>query len=143
MLAVACAAAITVGILTAATSPLVPAAAIAAVVLIGAIWARPILGIAFFVAIVAIVPFGVIPIPLAGAQLTFVDAILIATFSAVIGRVAFNRWHLPVGPAGQALVAFVLIAGPAFVAGGVSTPRPPQLIPPFAKLLASLLFFLI
>jgi hypothetical protein len=143
MLAVASVAAIVVGLLAAATSPLLPAAAIAGVILVGAIWAKPILGIAYFVAIVAMLPFGVIPIPLAGAQLTFVDAILIATFSAVIGRVAFNRWHLPVGPAGQALVAFVLIAGAAFVAGAVSTPVPPELIRRFGKLLASLLFFLI
>jgi hypothetical protein len=143
MLAVACVAAIGVGLLTAATSPLVPAAAIAALLLVGAIWARPILGIAFFVAIVALVPFGVIPIPLAGAQLTFVDAILIATFSAVFGRVAFYGWRLKTGSPGLALLAFVLVASAAFVAGAVATPVPPELIRRFGKLLASLLFFLI
>lgn len=143
MLAVACVAAIAVGLLTAATSPLVPAAVLIAVILLGAIWARPIVGIAFFVLAVATLPFGVIPIPLAGAQLTFVDAILIASFSAVIGRVAFSRWHVPVGPAGLALLAFVLVASAAFVAGGASTPVPPELIRRFGKLLASLLFFLI
>ena len=97
MLAVACGAAIAVGLLTAATSPIVPAAGIAALLLVGAIWARPVLGIACFVLIVAMLPFGVIPIPLAGAQLTFVDAILIATFLAVLGRVAFGGWRLSGG----------------------------------------------
>src|SRR4030081_529643 len=126
MLAVAGAAAIGVGVLTAATSPLVPAAGIAALLLIGAIWARPVLGIAFFVLIVATLPFGVIPTPLAGVQLTFVDAILIATFLAVIGKVAFGRWRLPVGPAGAALIAFVLVATAAFVAGSASAPMAPE-----------------
>jgi hypothetical protein len=81
MLAVAGLCAIGVGVLTAATSPIVPAAALLGLVLLGAIWARPVLGAALFVAIVATLPFGVIPIPLAGAQLTLVDAILIATFT--------------------------------------------------------------
>src|SRR5712692_5494950 len=143
MLAVAGVSAIGVGVLVAATSPLVPAAALVGLAILGAIWARPVLGAAFFVAIVATLPFGVIPIPLAGAQLTFVDAILIATFSAVLGKVAFGRWRLPVGPAGVALIAFVMVASAAFVAGSASAPVPPELIRRFGKLLASLLFFVI
>ena len=143
MLAVACVAAIAVGLLTAATSPLVPAAGIAALLLLAAIWARPVRGIAFFVLIVATLPFGVIPIPLAGAQLTFVDAILIATFLAVLSRAAFGGWRLRVGAAGLALIAFVLVATAAFVAGSASGPVPPELIRRFGKLLASLLFFLV
>src|SRR5216683_6460338 len=135
MLAVACGAAIAVGLLTAATSPLVPAAGIAALLLVGAIWARPVLGIACFVLIVATLPFGVIPIPLAGAQLTFVDAILIATFLAVLGRVAFGGWRLPIGAAGALLIAFVLVAIAAFVAGSATGPVPPELIRRFGKLL--------
>ena len=143
MLALACVAAIAVGLLAAATSPLVPAAGLVALGLLGGIWARPVLGIAFFVLIVATLPFGVVPIPLAGAQLTLVDAILIATFSAVLGRVAFSRWRLRVGPAGVALITFVLVASAAFVAGSASSPVPPELVRRFGKLLASLLFFLI
>ena len=143
ILAVAGVSAIGVGVLVAATSPLVPAAALVGLAILGAIWARPVLGAAFFVAIVATLPFGVIPIPLAGAQLTLVDAILIATFSAVLGRVAFGGWRLPVGPAGLALIAFVLVACAAFVAGSASAPLPPELIRRFGKLLASLLFFLV
>src|SRR5437016_3175022 len=116
MLALACVAAIAVGVLTAAISPLVPVAALIGLVLLASIWARPMLGIGFFVLIVATLPFGVIPVPLAGAQLTFVDAILIATFAAVLARIAFtNGWRMPVGSAGGALIAFVLLAGAAFV----------------------------
>ncbi|MCA1645132.1 MAG: O-antigen ligase family protein [Chloroflexi bacterium] len=143
MLVVACVCAIGVGLLVAATSPLLPAAALLAILLLGAIWVRPIVGAAFFVAIVATLPFGVIPIPLAGAQLTLVDAILIATFSAVLARLAFGGWRLPVGAAGTAVIAFVVVAIAAFVAGSASAPLPPELIRRFGKLVASLLFFVV
>src|SRR5216683_1557416 len=129
MLLVAGLCAIGVGVLVAATSPLVPAAGLLGLLLLGAIWVRPVLGAALFVAIVATVPFGVIPLPLAGAQLTLVDAILIATFVAVLARIAFSKgWRIPVGTSGVALIAFVLVATAAFVAGSASSPVPPELI---------------
>jgi len=135
--------AIAVGLLVAATSPLVPAAVLLGLLVLGAIWIRPILGAAFFVAIVATVPFGVIPIPLAGAQLTLIDALLIVTYLGVLGRVAFGGWRLPVGPPGIALVAFVLVACAAFIGGSASAALSPELTRRFGKLVASLLFFLI
>lgn len=135
--------AVAVGVLVAATSPLLTIAALLVLLLLGAIWARPVVGVALFVAVVATLPFGVIPMPVAGAQLTLVDAILIATFSGVLARVAFSGWHLPVGGAGVALIAFVLIASAAFVVGSASTPLAPELIRRFGKMLAGLLFFLI
>jgi hypothetical protein len=143
MLAIGCAAALGVGILVAATSPLVPATGLLALLVVGAIWWRPVLGSLAFVTVVALVPFGVIPVPLASAQLTFVDAILLATLSAVLARIAFGGWRLPIGAPGAALIAFMVVAAAAFVAGGASSPIPPELIRRFGKLLASLLFFLI
>jgi O-antigen ligase len=113
------------------------------VLILGGIWLRPVLGAALFVAIVATLPFGVIPVPLAGAQLTLVDAILIATFTSVLARIASGRWRLSVGPTGVALLAFVLIASAAFIAGSASAAVPPELIRRFGKLVASLLFFLV
>ena len=83
-------AALIIGVVAAATSPLLPAGAIVALGVLGLIWWRPIVGIALFVVVVATLPFGVIPVPLAGAQLTFVDAVLIATFLAVLARVVFS-----------------------------------------------------
>jgi polysaccharide biosynthesis protein PslJ len=142
-LVLASVAALAVGVLTAATSPLVPVAGGLGLLAIGSVWWRPILGAALFVAVVAVLPFGVIPIPLAGAQLTFVDAILLATFVAVLERVAFGVWRLPIGAPGLALVAFVLVASAAFVVGAAASPLPPELIRRFGKLLASLMFFLI
>src|SRR6185503_13047055 len=89
--------ALAVGVLVAATSPLAPAAGLLGLALLGLIWRRPVLGAALFVGVVATLPFGVIPLPIAGAQLTIVDAVLIATFLAVLARVAFGGWRLPLG----------------------------------------------
>ncbi|HEY0582320.1 MAG TPA: O-antigen ligase family protein [Chloroflexota bacterium] len=136
-------AALGIGVIAAATTPVLPAAALIGFAVASVIWWRPIVGLFLFVAVVATVPFGVIPIPLGGAQLTFVDAIFLTTFSAVLARVLFDRWHLPVGAPGTALIAFVLVATIAFIAGGVSSPIPPELYRRFGKLLASLLFFLV
>jgi polysaccharide biosynthesis protein PslJ len=135
--------ALAVGVLVAATSPLVPASGLVGLLIVGLIWRRPFLGPALFVAVVATLPFGVIPLPIGGAQLTFVDAVLITTFSAVLARVALGGWRLPVGVTGGALVAFVLVASAAFVAAGATSPIPPELIRRFGKLLASLLVFLV
>src|SRR5205814_5948066 len=110
---------------------------------LAAIWWRPWLGVGLFVAVVGVLPFGVIPVPLAGAQLTFVDAILIATFSAVLARVAFSGWRLSLGATGAGVCGFVLVATAAFVAGGASSSIPPEQIRRFGKLLASLLFFVV
>jgi polysaccharide biosynthesis protein PslJ len=143
MLGVASLFALSIGVLAAATSPLLPAAALVGLLTVGLIFWRPIVGIALFVAVVGLLPFGVIPLPIAGAQLTFVDSVLIATFLAVLARVAFNGWHLPVGAPGVALIAFGAVAIAAFVAGGASAELQPELVRRFGKLLASLLFFII
>jgi O-antigen ligase len=130
-------------VLVAATSPLVPAAAIVALLVVGAIWWRPVVGVACFVVVVATLPFGVIPVPLAGAQLTFVDAILLATLAAVLLRVAFGGWRVPVDTPGVALLMFAVIAIAAFVVGGASGAITPELIRRFGKLLVSMIFFLV
>src|SRR5690349_15591765 len=103
-------AALVIGVLAAATSPLLPAGAIVALGVLGLIWWRPIVGLALFVAIVATLPFGVIPVPLAGAQLTFVDAVLIATFIAVLARVIFADAALTLDMPAMAVIAFILVA---------------------------------
>jgi hypothetical protein len=143
ILLAASAAALGIGILVAATSPLVPVAAMAGLAALAAISWRPWFGIVLFVAVVSVLPFGVIPVPLAGAQLTFVDAILIATFSAVLARVAFSGWRLAMGATGVAVCGFVLVAIAAFAAGGTSSSIPPEQVRRFGKLLASLLFFVV
>ena len=132
-----------VGVLAAATSPLVPAAALLGLLILGLIWWRPFTGIWLFVGIIATLPFGVIPVQLAGAQLTFVDAVMLATFSAVLARVIFGDARLDFDAPAVGLIGFVLIALAALVAGSGQSALTPELIRRTGKLMASLLFFLI
>jgi hypothetical protein len=108
-LVLAAASALGVGVLAAATSPLVPFAALIGLGILGLILWRPVTGIWLFVVVVAALPFGVVPVPLAGAQLTFVDVIMIATFSGVLARWVFNRAAIPLNTPGVALLGFVLV----------------------------------
>jgi hypothetical protein len=136
-------AAVAVAIVAAATSVLIVVAAIVALGVVGAVWWRPWTGVFLFVGIIAILPFGVIPVPIAGAQLTLIDAVLIATYSAVLARVVFGGWSLPLGTTGAALLGFVLVLGAAFVGGAAVSGVQPELIRRVAKLVASLLFFIV
>lgn len=143
VLVLAVAAALVVGLLAAATSPLIPLAVLLAGLVLGLVWWRPVIGIWLFIGVLATLPFGVIPVPLAGAQLTFVDAIMIATFSAVLARWIFSQASLPIGATGAALLAFVLVCVAALVSGSSVSPLTPELIRRTGKLLVSILFFLI
>jgi O-antigen ligase len=143
MLVVAAAIAMATGVLAAVTTPLIPLGAMVGLLIVGLIWWRPIVGVYLFVVVVALLPFGVIPIPLAGAQLTFVDAIMIATFSAMVARWVFTSARLPLDPPGVALIVFVLICVAAFVGGSGIGAITPELVRRTGKLLASLLFFLV
>src|SRR5919199_154877 len=136
MLALAGIAALSVGLLAAATSPLVPAAGIVALGALLAVVSRPVVGLALFIVVVATLPFGVIPVPLAGAQLTFVDAVLIVTFVGVLTRVVFGASRLTLDTPALALLAFVLIAVLAFLVGGAVSPITPELARRVGKLLA-------
>lgn len=142
-LLVAGGAALAVGVLVAATTPLVVAVVLVGLLGVGLIWWRPAIGVFAFVGIVGLLPFGVIPLPLVGAQLTFVDAVFIATFSAVLARTAGRAVRLDLGGPGVALLAFVAVAAVAFVAGGAASPIPPELVRRFGKLVASLLLFFV
>ena len=143
VLALAGVAALLVGLPAAATSPLVPAAGIVALGVVLAVASRPIVGLALFVVVVATLPFGVIPVPLAGAQLTFVDAVLIVTSVAVLTRAVFGASRLTLDTPALALLAFVLVGVLAFLVGGAVSPITPELARRVGKLLASLSFFVI
>lgn len=140
---VALGAAVLIGLLAVATSPLIPIGATVGLLVLILIWRQPIRGVWLFVAIIATLPFGVIPVRVAGAQLTFVDAVLIATFAAVLTRLLLSRARLPTDAPAVALIAFVLVAAIALIAGGSVIPLTPELVRRAAKLLVSVLFFLI
>jgi O-antigen ligase len=142
-LVVAGTAALAVGVLAAATTPLIPFAVLIGLLVLGLVWWRPIAGVWLFIAVVATVPFGVIPVQVAGAQLTFVDAIMIATFSAVLVRWISSRQWVPLNVPGVALLVFALVCAAAFVAGASVSPITPELIRRTGKLVASFLFFIV
>ena len=142
-LALALLAAISVGVLAAATSPLVPIAVLLAACVSALIFWRPVLGVWLFVVVIATLPFGVIPVQLAGAQLTFVDATVGITSAAVVARWVFARSAVPLDLPALALIGFVLVAIAALVAGANVSPLTPELVRRTGKLLASLLFFIV
>lgn len=135
--------AVALAVLAAATSPLIPAAVLVGGALVVVVWRRPFVGVLVFVGIVAVLPFGVVPIPLAGAQMTFVDATLLLTLAAVVGRAITNRRSLHLDRAAIVLLVYVLVALAGFIAGAASTGAPPELIRRFGKLVVSLLFFIV
>ncbi len=135
--------AVAVGVLVAATAPVVAVAAAVGLGVVALVSWRPWSGVFLFVGVVAVLPFGVIPLPIGGAQLTLIDAVLIATFTAVLARVVLSGWTLPIGLPAAALLGFVLVVGAAFVNGTALAAAPPELIRRVAKLIASLFFFII
>lgn len=142
-LLLATSAALGVGLLAAATTPLVPIGGLIGLLILGLIFWRPLIGLWLFVAVVAILPFGVIPVQIAGAQLTFVDAVLMGTFAAVLARFVFSGWRVEMDAPGVAVLAFVVVACVAFVAGTALTPLTPEMIRRFGKLVASVVFFFV
>ncbi|HET6316815.1 MAG TPA: hypothetical protein VFG86_10170, partial [Chloroflexota bacterium] len=68
-LAVACGLALLLGVLVAATTPLLVGGALFGVSVVALVWWRPWTGVILFLAVVALLPFGVIPVSI-GAQLT-------------------------------------------------------------------------
>lgn len=142
-LALAAAAAIALGILSAATSPVVVAAAVLGLAVLGATIAEPRLGLFLFVAVVATLPFGVVPVRI-GVQFTLVDVVLIATFAGLLVRLPSltqtgGRFRL--GAPGVLLLAFVVESAIAFLAGASAVDS--EMLRRFAKLVASLLLFVV
>jgi hypothetical protein len=132
-----------IGVIAAASTPFIVVAALLALGVLAVVWARPWTGVFLFVAFVALAPFGVIPLPIAGAQLTLIDAVLLATYSAVLWRVIFGHTRVPVGVTGAALLGFSVVIVAAFVSGSAALSVPPELVRRVAKLIASVLFFVV
>jgi polysaccharide biosynthesis protein PslJ len=102
--ALVCLAALAIGLLSAATTPLAVGGALFGLAALAMVWARPASGVLLFVALVALLPFGVIPVQV-GVQLTLVDALMIATYSAVLVRAVFNTRQARVSDSHQAAPA--------------------------------------
>jgi O-antigen ligase len=144
-LALPAAAALMAGVLVAATSPLIVAAGLIGLVVLLLVLARPVAGLFALVGVVATLPFGVIPVRI-GVQFTFMDVILIATFAAFLLRVprlAREPDGLVLGAPGFFLLLFIVVALAAFLVGTGYAPATPEVARRFAKLVASLLLFLV
>lgn len=127
------------------SSPLLIGAGLIAVAVGALVVARPTLGLFLFLLVVAILPFGVVPVRI-GVQLTFVDVTLIATYLGFLWqlpRLARERPGFVASPAGVWLLLFAFLSVVAYVLGsGLSDPGA-EGARRFSKLLASLLFFLV
>jgi O-antigen ligase len=143
ILVVAAVIAVTIGFVAAVTTPLIPLGVLLSVLVVAMMWWRPIVGVYLFVLIVALLPFGVIPVSLGGAQMTFVDAIMIGTLSALVGRWIFTSNKVPLDKPGVALIVFALVCVAAFIGGTDLNSITPELVRRTGKLLASLLFFFV
>lgn len=150
-LGVSALAAAALGGLAAAISPLAAAAGLLGLLLLVAVGRWPTLGLFLFVLVVATLPFGVVPVRV-GVQLTFVDGVLLATYAAFALRLLSQPAPGPggqprrapwLGAAGWWLLAFVAVAVLAYLLGSGSTGVSAEGARRFAKLLASLLFFLV
>lgn len=137
-------AAVAVGMLSAALTPVAVAGALFGVAALALVWSRPSRGVLLFVAVSAVLPFGVIPVQI-GVQLTLVDAVLIVTYAAVVLRLILpsSGPRVALGVPGLLLVAFGVVALAAFGLGAAGSAIPAEQIRRFAKLMASVLLFLL
>ncbi len=119
--AVALAAALAVGLLGGfifAASPLVVAGGLVGAVALLVIVGDPRLVLYGAVLIIALLPFGVLPLPLGGVQLTFLEAALgLALGLWFVRAVLAPRERLQVTPVGGFVLVFLAITAIAFVNG--------------------------
>ena len=145
-LALAGSAAALLGIAVAvAASPLYVIAGLLGFALLVAIFARPVLGLFAFVLVVATLPFGVIPVRV-GVQFTFVDVVLIAVFLSFLVRLPARLTRedgFTLGTPGALLLVFIGVAIVAFLAGSGAVSVAPDQARKTAKLIASLLLFVV
>ncbi len=129
------------GVGVAALSPLAAVAAMFGLAVAWAVVARPWLGLLATCGVIALLPFGVIPLKL-GAQLTLMDAALGLTMLAWLMALAVGRdgqrWRHT--PANLPLLAFVGLCLASFVLGtryGFTS----EILRSFIKLVVGMLFF--
>lgn len=136
-----------VGVLAAALpSPFIVAAGLVGLAVGGAIIARPVLGLFVLLAVVAVLPFGVLPVRMMGVQPTLIDVVLLTTGLGIAVRAwssaeAGQRLMPPMGAAGWAWAVFVGVAVLAFAVGAAQAGTSAEQARRFAKLIASLLVF--
>ncbi|MFN8534802.1 MAG: O-antigen ligase family protein [Dehalococcoidia bacterium] len=120
-----------------------PLAGIAVVLGIAAglgILVQPLFGFVAFILTVTLLPFGVIPVPIGGVRLTFVDAILGGLLLVWLARLLLRRQEaLHTSPVDGPVLVFIGLAIASFVLGVQSTTA--ELTRFFLKTINGILFF--
>lgn len=122
-------------------APLPLAAGLAGALALFALVQEPRIGVYATVAVAALLPFGVIPLPLGGVQFTFLDATLILTLFLWLARVMLlpgQRLH--VTWVGGLVLLFVGFTAVGFV-NGLDYGIPAANVRLYAKSVVSILFF--
>ncbi|HLI28672.1 MAG TPA: O-antigen ligase family protein [Chloroflexota bacterium] len=127
------------GVALVALSPLVVFAALAGVGLVGLMLRWPQAVLLAFVAVVSLLPFGVVPVRL-GVQFTLIDLILALGLLVAVLRVLYRETPLVSTPISGLLLLFIGLAGVSFTLGS-SFAFSSDLVRYFLKLVNSLLFF--
>ncbi len=129
------------GALTAVASPIYIVGGLVGLGIGVALLMNTQIGLLTFVGVATLLPFGVVPVPLGGVKLTFVDAVLSALLlvwlvrllTRVRTRLEFTRLGLPV-------LVFIFLAFTSFVIG-TSYYTSPEATRLFLKLINSVIFF--
>lgn len=125
------------GVLSAAVAPWVGFAGLAAAGLLAAILANARLGLLCVIGVLYVLPFGVIPVPLGGVRLTFLDVTLTLTLLVWLAASLGTRQRILIPAIGGAIAVFLLLAFTSLVMGIESTP--PESVRLFMKMVNSVL----
>ncbi|HUE75680.1 MAG TPA: O-antigen ligase family protein [Chloroflexota bacterium] len=123
-----------------APTPLYAAAALLGLISLAAIIANSDRGIMAAIAVITLLPFGVIPVPLGGVRLTFLDATLTLLLVVWLLRLLGRREGLRTTPIDGLVVLLIGLAITSFVFGTAHASRP-DTTRQFLKMINSLLFF--
>ncbi len=127
------------GIALVAASPPVLFGVLGGLAVLAAMLRSPQIALLVFVAVVSLLPFGVIPLQL-GAQLTLLDATLTLTLLVTLFGLLRQRLHLVASPLNGLLAIFIGLACVSFTLG-TSFAFSAELVRYFLKLANSLLFY--
>lgn len=120
--------------------PLAAIALVVGVVAAGGILVHPLVGFVAFILTVTLLPFAVIPIPVGGVRLTFVDAILASLLLVWIARLLLRRQEIVrTTPLDIPILVFIGLAVTSFLFGISSTTA--ELMRFFLKTINGILFF--
>ncbi|MDO8674180.1 MAG: O-antigen ligase family protein [Dehalococcoidia bacterium] len=128
------------GVVTAAISPLAGFAAIAGLGVVAAILVNPLVGVLAFVGVAYLLPFAVVPAPIGGVKLSFIDVALTLCLAVWVIRLLIKPEEKLIGSPLDLLIALFLGMAMASFLIGVSSVTA-EVTRFFLKTINSILFF--